>query len=312
MGAVGRQKDPRYQILKGAGPRRYMDKQTGEIISRSEFERRTTKPVASHAANTGAPLAGPVVATESRGATRGAMSHTTATAAGATPAPAGKVPHVVAPPPPPTLSISPEAMAGITNVANAAGEAAAALDQGAAEIANQATPFVALAVAGICQALLPPGFKFLALEPGDLQTVIAPGGRILARHLPVHVDPLTEDGKDIIALLGGLGLCGAQIWNNFVEQRKAEQERKFFEQQYRLARSGGDAAPAPVGAGQNAPGADEGPPAPAVGAVSGADPAGGATDGAEPARQNGFDPDATIQGLYAKDAAKRQRPRALR
>lgn len=309
---VRAQKDPRYQLLKGVGPRRYMDKQTGEVITRGEFERRTaTKAMASHVVNVGGPMVGPVVASSSPGTSPGARPASAGTGAGASPAPAGKVPHVVVPPPPPTLSISPgEAMAGITNVANAASEAAAALDQGAAEIANQATPFVALAVAGICQALLPPGFKFMVLEPGDLQTVIAPGGRILARHLPVHVDPLTEDGKDIIALLGGLGLCGAQIWNQFQDQRKADQERKFLEQQYRLARSGDyeaptapDVRPAPAGAHEV--------PAPRLDEDVRAAPANGAADGAQSTGQNGFNPDAAIQGLYAKDAAKRQRFRAL-
>lgn len=313
---VKQQKDPRFQLLKGSGPRRYMDRATGEVITRGEFERRTAKKeaLAAPVVGTGKPMAPPMVARNPLGSQDGAKAANPGTGTGATPEPAGAIPHVVVPPPPPGLVISPgEALAGATRIADAAGEAAQALDSGNAEVANQATPFVALAISGTCNALLPPGFKFLALEPEDLQTVVAPGGRIIARHLPVHIDPLREDGKDAIALLSGLGLCGTQIWNNWRDEQKAKEERRLLEQYYRpTGGPGHHEAAAPLGAGQAGAAAVGQASNAALDGVSRPDPAGGAAHEQQPVEENGFDPDAAISQLYAKHAAKRRGLAAVR
>ncbi len=303
------QKDPQFKLLKGS-PRRYMDMKTGEVISRSEFERRvaakTAKADATEApvAATMAPPKAAVAPGKALATKAGARTAKGENGAGTTPEPAKDVPiaKVVPPPPPPVQGF----LGAVQTVADKAGEAAQALDEGLVDAVPSAVPFLALAVAGICNALLPEKAKFLALPPTDLQTILLPLGRIAARHSPVKVNPLTEDGKDGIALLSGLGVCGATIWDQYQEQKRKELEFLELVRKQQLERghiSSAATAPHQHGA-QNSAGFAQ-----AQGYADGErHTANGARAGEAdrpPAPQDRLDPDAAIAHLYAKHSAMR-------
>lgn len=198
-------KDPRYKPIPGR-LRRYQDVQTGEVIGRKEFERRTN-PAKAAAAPTGSTSA-PIKMPGNQGPTP------VPDRAGS--ASAGPVPMVETPEPPSFIQQSYDVTKEAAEVAHAA---AAGMDLLATKIGQG----VAQSASYFAQAFLPDRLAYWAPPEPALRQVTEPAARLIARHSHVQLD-LGPDADDIGDLFVGVMACVTAISVQKIQYENAKMQ----------------------------------------------------------------------------------------
>lgn len=297
--AVKPLKDPRYKPMRtapGTG-RRYLDTHTGQVLTRSEFERVTTTQ--------NGPTGSPERAAQSPGSLGKPGQPDPVLAAGDQP-----INVVEAPAPPPLLATA-------QKFADQAEALAHAATKSSDTLANKVADGLALCSAFVADALLPPRVHYLAIEADALGKVYRPAGRIVARHLPVQMGALSPDGEDLVELFNGMLFCVTAIAaNKMLYDKQQERMRQEYERIYDQQHGSGSFAAA-LAAGAFQSGGAAARPDPRVGPApagqNGGDPlsAGGYSQSAQPP---GGDPSrdaALLAQLYSADAQRRRERRRI-
>jgi len=295
--AVKPLKDPRYRPLRlpGTTARRYLDTVTGETITRAEFERRTNPAKVS---------SDPSGRATEPAKTQAAPGFTQADQGGGSSG-LETQPVVEAPPPPPVI----EAASLIGEKAEAL---AAAAKKSSDHLANMVADGIAMCVSFMAQATLPDHLQYYALPADAWGKVLRPAGRIVARHMPVHLNA-SPDGEDMVALFNGVMFCFTAVAANKVLYKQQLRERYAHVDTNSAAGSGDREASPSSFAGSSAgmvqqPGSQ---PTAVYNTVGGQRAAGGITASSGDSPADISAKTALIRQLYEQDAARRRQRRGL-
>ncbi len=190
------QKDPRYKPVPGK-LKRWLDTQTGAILTRSQFEKAT-----AHVSKPGNTTGSTLLHRKTYAAQVGSVESAAEAAAGSTvveSAVSGPTPIVEPPEPPPIVAAAYDVTKEAADVAHAA---SAGIDRLATKIGQG----IAQCASYAAEAFLPAHRAYWAPPEAALRQVTEPAARLVARHSHLSVD-LGPDGDDIGDLFVGVMAC---------------------------------------------------------------------------------------------------------